>query len=71
MPVVVAVNRFESDTEAELAFVEDTVAREFSVKTVVCDYWARGGARSSRFAQLRPLLLMLAKPGFNLFTPMR
>ncbi|MBV9909581.1 MAG: formate--tetrahydrofolate ligase, partial [Hyphomicrobiales bacterium] len=37
LPVVVAINRFDSDTKAELEFVENTVAREFAVKTVVCD----------------------------------
>src|SRR6202046_3759055 len=44
VPVVVAVNRFGSDTAKELAFVEGAVAREFAVKTIVCDHWARGGA---------------------------
>ena len=30
LPVVVAINRFDSDTKAELAFVENIVAREFA-----------------------------------------
>ena len=33
LPVTVAVNRFDTDTAAELAFVENAVAREFGVKT--------------------------------------
>ncbi len=33
LPVTVAVNRFDTDTAAELAFVETAVAREFGVKT--------------------------------------
>ncbi len=44
MPVVVAVNRFASDTDAELDFVKSAAAAELGVKAVVCDHWARGGA---------------------------
>jgi formate--tetrahydrofolate ligase len=44
VPVVVAVNHFEADAEAELDFVRKAVAAEFGVKTIVCDHWARGGA---------------------------
>ena len=43
-PVVVAVNRFTSDTEAELDFVRRAAAAELGVKAIVCDHWARGGA---------------------------
>src|SRR5277367_4295466 len=39
VPVVVAVNRFGSDTAKELAFIESAVACEFAVKTIVCDHW--------------------------------
>ncbi|HSU99876.1 MAG TPA: formate--tetrahydrofolate ligase, partial [Roseiarcus sp.] len=52
LPVVVAVNRFDSDTEAELAFIEERIAREFSVKTVVCDHWARGGVGAEDLARV-------------------
>ena len=52
MPVVVAINRFDGDTKAELVFVEDTVAREFGVKTVVCEHWARGGAGAEDLARV-------------------
>src|SRR5271168_3105225 len=44
LPIAVAINRFETDSAAELAFVESAVARAFAVKTVACDHWARGGA---------------------------
>ena len=43
-PVTVAVNRFASDTDAELDFVRSATAADFGVKAVVCDHWARGGA---------------------------
>jgi formate--tetrahydrofolate ligase len=44
VPVVVAINRFTADTEAELGLVQRAVADRFGVKVVVCDHWARGGA---------------------------
>ena len=44
VPIVVAVNHFEANTEAELDFVRKAVAAEFGVKTIVCDHWALGGA---------------------------
>jgi formate--tetrahydrofolate ligase len=50
VPVVVAVNRFASDTDAELDFVRSEAAAGSGVKAVVCDHWARGsvGARTWR-----------------------
>jgi formate--tetrahydrofolate ligase len=50
MPVVVAVNRFEADSPAELEFVESAVARDFAVKTIVCSHWADGGAGAEALA---------------------
>ena len=67
MPVVVAINRFDSDTKAELAFVEDTVAREFGVKAVVCDHWARGGAGAEGLAHV---VAALADAGEAKFRPL-
>ena len=42
LPVVVAVNRFESDTDAEVAMVIDKCAG-LGVKAVESDVWAKGG----------------------------
>ena len=56
VPVVVAVNRFATDTAAELGFVEDAVAREFAVKTIVCDHWARGSAGAEDLAHVAAAL---------------
>ena len=50
MPVVVAVNRFEADSPAELEFVKSAVARDFAVKTIVCNHWAEGGAGAEALA---------------------
>jgi formate--tetrahydrofolate ligase len=44
VPIVVAINRFNADTEVELDFVKAAVGDAFQVKTIVCDHWARGGA---------------------------
>jgi formate--tetrahydrofolate ligase len=67
VPVVVAINRFDSDTKAELAFVETAVARELRVKTVVCDHWARGGAGAEGLAHV---VAELADAGEAKFRPL-
>jgi formate--tetrahydrofolate ligase len=50
MPVLVAVNRFDADSPAELEFVQRAVARDFAVKTIVCNHWAEGGAGAEALA---------------------
>src|SRR5271163_291828 len=56
VPVVVAVNRFATDSATELSFVENAVAREFAVKTIVCDHWARGSAGAEGLAYVAAAL---------------
>jgi formate--tetrahydrofolate ligase len=67
VPVGVAVNRFKTDTAAELSFVENAVAREFAVKAVVCDHWARGSAGAEGLAQV---VAALADSGEAEFRPL-
>ena len=43
LPVVVAVNRFTTDTDAEIALVREAVEAE-GARAECCDVWARGGA---------------------------
>ena len=43
LPCVVAINRFPTDTEAELALVE-RLCGELGVRAVLSEVWARGGA---------------------------
>ena len=50
VPVVVAINRFTADTEAELDLVKRAVADRFGLKVVVCDHWAHGGAGAEALA---------------------
>ena len=71
VPVVVAINRFNADTEAELAFVEAAVGDEFQVKTIVCEHWARGGAGARIWPTPSPVSRTAARPIFVCFIPTR
>ena len=50
LPVVVALNRFTSDTDAEFAVVHDAMAVR-SVETVMCTHWADGAAGAKGLAR--------------------
>jgi len=50
VPVVVAINRFTADTDAEVAVVEEFCAR-FGVKAIGCTHWADGGAGATDLAE--------------------
>ena len=50
LPVVVAVNRFPTDTDAEIALVIQT-CRELGVNTVLSDVWAKGGEGGEELAR--------------------
>ena len=58
VPVVVAINRFIADTDAELAMVHDHAAK-LGVKVVLCEVWEKGGAGGERLA--REVLALLAR----------
>lgn len=47
LPAVVAVNKFPTDTDAEVQLVIDKCA-ELGVKAVLSDVWAKGGKRGNR-----------------------
>jgi formate--tetrahydrofolate ligase len=49
LPVVVAINRFTADTEAELAAVEAACAAA-GTQVVACNHWAEGGAGALELA---------------------
>ena len=66
VPVIVAVNRFTSDTDAELAMVADFASRQ-GVCASVNDVWARGGAGGEELA--REVLAALDRGGSN-YTPL-
>jgi len=50
LPVVVAVNRFSADTDAEMAAVRET-AESFGVKAIDANHWAEGGAGTVDLAE--------------------
>lgn len=51
LKVVVAVNRFPSDTPAELAVVEQQALAAGADAAVACNHWAQGGAGAVDLAQ--------------------
>ena len=50
LPCVVAINRFPTDTEAELALVEDK-CRALGVNVALSEVWAKGGAGGEALAR--------------------
>ncbi len=50
LPVVVAINRRSSDSDAELQMVSDYAARA-AVRVALCEVWARGGAGGEELAR--------------------
>ena len=49
LPVVVAVNHFTSDTEAEFAAIKEAMAA-LGVEAISCTHWAHGGAGAEALA---------------------
>jgi formate--tetrahydrofolate ligase len=50
LPVLVAINRFLSDTPSEMKLIEEACAR-LGVRAIACDHWARGGAGAEELAE--------------------
>jgi formate--tetrahydrofolate ligase len=50
VPVVVAINRFTADTEAELEAVRAT-AGEYGTEAILCNHWAEGSAGTTELAE--------------------
>ncbi|MFW6238222.1 MAG: formate--tetrahydrofolate ligase [Bacillota bacterium] len=68
VPVVVAINRFSADTEAELEFVRSR-CEELGVTVALSEIWARGGAGGEELAQ-KTLELLEEEPDFNHLYPL-
>ncbi|HEX4023337.1 MAG TPA: formate--tetrahydrofolate ligase [Steroidobacteraceae bacterium] len=64
VPAVVCVNRFGTDTEAELAAVVDGCAA-VGVKAVVCEHFARGGAGAEDLARAVVAIVEQGKADFK------
>src|SRR4029453_3929710 len=50
VPVVVSINRFSSDTDAEMALLRKLCAK-LGVECVLADHWAKGGAGAMELAE--------------------
>lgn len=50
VPVVVAINRFTNDTEAEIRTVQE-MCKAIGVAAIIADVWAKGGAGALELAQ--------------------
>lgn len=51
VPVVVAINQFESDTKNELELVQRLAKEAGAFDAVICNHWALGGAGASDLAE--------------------
>jgi formate--tetrahydrofolate ligase len=50
VPVVVAINHFTADTDAEVKVVED-FCKKYQVKAIKCTHWADGGKGTTELAE--------------------
>ncbi len=66
VPVVVAINRFTSDTDAEVEMVRE-VCKEYGATAIDCTHWADGGAGTEDLARH---VANLADSGASQFSPL-
>jgi formate--tetrahydrofolate ligase len=69
LPVVVAINHFVGDTEAEQALVADICRDDFSVEAIACRHWAAGGKGAIALAEKVAELAGSEADGFRLLYP--
>jgi formate--tetrahydrofolate ligase len=65
VPVLVAINHFESDTDAELGALAEA-ARAHGAEAYVCRHWAEGGAGATGLAEAVATLADKGPPQFQL-----
>ncbi len=66
VPAVVAINHFVTDTDAEIAVIEE-VAKAHGTQAIVCRHWAMGGAGAVDLAEA---VAALADAGSAQFAPL-
>lgn len=66
VPVVVAINHFATDTDAEIAAVKDYVASQ-GAEAILCKHWAQG---SAGIEELAKKVVQLAESGVAHFAPL-
>jgi formyltetrahydrofolate synthetase len=60
VPVVVAINRFATDTDAEIEMIHKAAVAAGAEEAVLCDHWAEGGAGAVALA--KAVMAACAKP---------
>jgi len=68
VPVVVAINRFNSDTSAELDLIRQKCA-EIGVEAILCTHWADGGKGAEKLAHAVVKLAESGKASFHTLYP--
>ncbi len=68
VPAVVAINRFDADTDAEIDLVRQACA-ELDVRVVECTHWAEGGAGAEALARTVVELVEQDGADFRLLYP--
>ncbi len=66
VPVVVAINHFATDTDAEIAAVKEYVASQ-GAEAILCKHWAQG---SAGIEELAKKVVQLAESGVAHFAPL-
>jgi methylenetetrahydrofolate dehydrogenase (NADP+)/methenyltetrahydrofolate cyclohydrolase/formyltetrahydrofolate synthetase len=66
IPVVVAINRFEADTDAELAVIREEAIAAGAEDAIPANHWAEGGAGAVELAKGVIISSSKPKPGFKL-----
>ncbi len=68
LPVIVAVNRFSSDTPAETAAIQEYVS-SVGTESVVCRHWAEGGHGAEDLARLVAAMVDRCESRFEVLYP--
>ncbi|MBM3643944.1 MAG: formate--tetrahydrofolate ligase [Alphaproteobacteria bacterium] len=68
LPVLVAINRFVSDSPAELAAIEAQCAKA-GARAILCEHWAHGGAGAEALARAAVEALDSGKAAFKPLYP--
>ena len=64
LPAVVAINQFDSDTEAEIAMIR-TACERYGVRVALSQVWGRGGAGGEELAREVLRIIDEEKPSFR------
>ena len=69
LPVVVGINHFTTDTEAEHKMIARRCREEFGVEAIECRHWAEGGRGAERLAEAVVALCESGKADFRTTYP--